>query len=113
MSEYGISVNGEELVCTPQDTAVMVFKRNHLLDHIMISEIDVGEELIVPRGKRLFRELFESNDIDFNEVVTELVSLAYPFIEYPNDIPDYFVQVYAEAVVQDIEKEWEYYSGEA
>lgn len=112
--QYGLTVNSEPITCTALNTTVNVFSRNHLLDHLVVSELTITEDgMAIAGGKRLFRELFESNAIDFDEVITELVSLQFPFVHHPEDIPEQILEAYSGAAARNLDGEWVYYAGEA
>src|SRR5690606_6713225 len=114
MSEYKMTVNEHEIACHPDDTAILVFSRNHLLDHLVIVEglIETPDAIVVPRGYRLYRELFERNDLSFDDVATELASMRCPVIPMDGDIPDYFLEQYSALACQSLDSEWSYYARE-
>ena len=114
MSEFGITVNDHELLCHPDDTAIIVFKQNHLLDHLVIVEglVETTDAIMIPKGFRLYRELFDRNDLCFDDIATELASMHCPVVNLDGEIPDYFLEQYSATASAHLDREWVFYSRE-
>lgn len=106
--EFDFTIDGQPFKATPENASVQIVLPNHLLDHILIIDFVEIDDVPVPRGKRMFRELFDNNGIDFNEIATELSSMKFPLI-YHDTIPGAFEDCYVNSVMESVDYEWKHY----
>lgn len=109
--EFDITVNGERFHATKETASVQIVNKNHLLDHILIVEMIEIDDIPQPRGRRFFRELFDNNDIPFNQLAFDLNEGGTPFI-YHDEIPQAFEDCYVDSAIKPIDAEWEYWDKE-
>lgn len=87
IEEFPIKVDGRDITCTRHNTIALVFARNHLLDHLRIREMHYDNDGKECGGYRAYRELFERNEVDFDQLVVQMRMNGFTVASFSDEQP--------------------------